>query len=111
MPRPPRRTRIELRLHAPSTHAIPAIRGLADALGGFVLDARWFGNALLTAEIDTTEGDLDGAADAARALGMRPTGPLPQAEGPPDRDALLVVALRCVHDEGDAIRDVPAVPG
>ena len=54
----------------PSGGALDTVRALADAVGGFVLDASWLSNLLLSARIDMVAGDVPELLRAAAAAGL-----------------------------------------
>ncbi len=89
------RASIEVILRGPSRAALPAVRVAADAVGGFVVDATWFGNLLLTAHVDMLAGDLERLAGALREQGLTVVSvspEIPPRPSPSDgRDLVSVV--------------------
>ncbi len=104
-------------LRGPSNQALDLARSLADSVGGFVIQASWLSNLVLSAHVDMLAGDVVELAENARAAGVEVDEDTlararSRAAGFDDEaDLTCVLVLHCVHGEPEARRVVPAVPG
>lgn len=111
------RLHLELVHRGPSAATLAEVEALAANIEGFVLDARWFSNLALSARIDCTAGGLRRLGEAlerqALSASSEQLAAVEQASRglSDEEDVMLGVLVRCVHDEPEARRVVPSVPG
>jgi|GEM_PF-5334756 len=108
-------TRLTVHVSASSDSALDRVKGWVAAVGGLIVDARWFGNQMLTVTVELTVDELWALVDRV-GLGRVTDATLQDARGQlgglaEDADVVCRLAVVLVHDEPDRARVVPAVPG